>query len=865
MIKFLDIKKFIKLSIIALLALVLNVGFVEDSSAGPDGLGGSGWSSMGQNSGYSSSSTKSCYPGDKVRQVKSCTLCPLFVLVFNTVSKVGALSANSFTDGIIKVVIIGFAIWLAIETMKFVGSWKTKDLKDYVQAIITKGFIVLVVLMILKAGVGSFYNVFVQPVYNTAQTMSQIMFNSGTDKKEASNDASISGLKEITNGLPSSMGASIVKTMTMMENRVRQLNALGVAMLCQSWEDRWFIFPKAKYFIFGGAVWILTIAIIIMVPFIMIDSVFQLGVATALMPFAVGAYAFDYTKKMLCKKVWDTFLNSAFSFLFTSVIIIILLGAILTATKSGIGGIANYDEMFKIGSSAGYNTFAQFKDSVSWGSGAFLNLVFIFLLAWTVADMGISFAKKFATSMSETKIGSELGSAAGSLAQTAARKTMNPIGNAMKTGAKATASRIGRGVKHLGGRLATKRAQRKFDRQAQKMNVANAEGPVSIKVSKNKTLTKDENGNIIKTMNKEKVHKNGTKTIKENKEIRTPNVVIRIQTTTTKKMVNGKWETVDTKTVERMKVLSEKAEGLMNANGTCNYKAMEKLLEGTSGETKNIIRANAIRQITEARFSKVAFNPSSEKLSKPAETTIDAKGNIVTKYTTVSGEVIFTSTKMRPDGIIESTLSRVKKNGKVLTLQSDGIRQKMSVSLLDDKLKKERHNSLSDIKNIRDIKDYAKGKLAKDEYDLSGINNISDISDNCKKEKYTGADGEEHYRVIERVGYAYTDYYKEQLASGDINESQVPNGMFFHERSDGAVVDEYGEVVREASGKSAGGAFARYMRDSQSSKLFGEQDEKSNQSRNKYMAATESDMKYFFGNSKSRRVKDGLFGDIMGR
>ena len=120
-----------------------------------------------------------CFPGCKYNQVESCTLCPLFVLVFNTVSKVGSLSTENFSGGIIQVVVVGFAVWLAIEALKFVSSMKTKDLKDFIQAIITKGAIVLLVIMILKSGVGNFYNIFIQPVYNTAQSMSQIMFKDG--------------------------------------------------------------------------------------------------------------------------------------------------------------------------------------------------------------------------------------------------------------------------------------------------------------------------------------------------------------------------------------------------------------------------------------------------------------------------------------------------------------------------------------------------------------------------------------------------------------------------------------------------------------------------------------------------------------
>lgn len=759
------------------------------------------------------SEANKCFPGCKYNQVETCTLCPLFVLVFNTVSKVGSLSAENFSGGIIKVVVVCFAIWLAMETVKFVYEMKTKDLKDFAQAIITKGFVVILVVLILQSGVGNFYNIFIQPVYNTAQSMSQIMFKDGKgigtnkDDKKAQNDKAIADIKEIKNGLPSSMGASIVRTMTMMENRVRKLNALGAGMVCQSWADGWFIFPVPRYFIFGGAVWVLTIAIIVMVPFIMIDSVFQLGVATALMPFAVGAYAFDFTKKKLCKKVWDTFLNSAFAFLFTSVVVLILLGAIQTATQSGIGGVAGFDDMFVVGSSGGDNTFAKFKETVSWGSGAFLNLLFIFLLAWSVMNMGVEFANKFASeSISSTNIGSQLGGKALSLGKTAAGKMSAPAGNMLKNGASKFAGRVGRGIKHAGGRMASKAKEAIFDARAKRRGGSTENGVTTFKTIGGAEMTKDENGNITKK--KEKIKRNGTKIVTENKEVKSQNAIVRIQTITTmKQKEDGSWEIVNTKSSKSMQALSEKVEGFMGKDGKCNFQAVEKMLEGTNGETRNILRSYAMEQITESRFSKSAFDPSKAKLKGPAETVMNKDGSIVTKYTLADGGVVFSSAKMRADGLVESSLTRVGKDGEVLTLQTDGVRNKFSES-----------------------------KLKKDT-DISKINSANDVMLNSETD--------EQGRVAERVGYSYSNYYQQQLNNG-MHMSEVPDGMFFHRGKDGITRDEYGEVVRDKEGNAKGGAFSRFMKNSQAATIF--KDEDGNQSKNRLYASTISDLGFYFKN-----------------
>ena len=70
-----------------------------------------------------------------------------------------------------------------------------------------------------------------------------------------------------------------------------------------------------------------------------------------------------------CKKVFDTFLNSAFSFLFISVIVLILLGAIQSTVSGGTENVTGCDKMFIRGDFQGEIAFMVFAESVSWGSG----------------------------------------------------------------------------------------------------------------------------------------------------------------------------------------------------------------------------------------------------------------------------------------------------------------------------------------------------------------------------------------------------------------------------------------------------------------------------------------------------------------
>ena len=780
-----------------------------------------------------------CYPGCRYEKVETCTLCPLFVLVFNTVSKVGSLSAKNFSNSIIQVVVVFFAVWLAMEVIKFVSSMKTKDLKDFVQSLITKGFTVILVITILKTGVGNFYNIFIQPVYNTALHMAQIAVedtnSEETNKKDKKEDKSIAGIKEIKNGLPSSIGASIVRTMTMMENRIRKIKSLGGALVCSSIQDAWIpIFPKIKYLIYGGATWILTVAMIVVIPFLMIDAVFELGVATLLMPFAVGAYAFNYTRKH-CKKVWDTFLNSACNFLFTSVVVLILLGALQSATQENMGSIDGFDKMFVIGG-VGDNVYSAFKDAVDWRSPMFLNLVFIFLLAWAVMEMGKEFAGEIASSLSPTGIGSQLGGQIGSMAKGAALKASAPLRSAAGEGAKAAGRLAGRGISNLRTNVMKSRFEKNKDKAVQ-----NEDGTQSVTV-KGKTYTMDKDGNITRgKAGKTKDLGNGRRERVTNQEIRTDGVIVKRKLIQVEEFKDGKWVQVDSR-IEDSRMRITRNIDIVNDDGTVNVEGMNKLLAKTSGTAKEAVVENMNRVINQDRFSKASFDPENDaqpvsnfdpendaqpeskkdyldektgemvteyrskktgklmvsrtKLNRStgiAErrlTSIDKKtgeveildknyldektGEMVTKYRSKkTGELVVLRTKInRETGIAESRLTRIdEKTGKVEILESDGIRNKMTNMILE------------------------KGT------DINGIN-INEIGKYCEKDK-SG-------KVLAKVAFGYTERAKELIASG-VRESELgvqrdKNGKFI---KDNGMFNN--DIVRDERGNIIGGQFYRYM------------------------------------------------------
>lgn len=319
---------------------------------------------------------------------------------------------NTFAGSVVQVVIIAFAIWLAVLVLGFISSVETRDVKDLVSSILQQSFMVALVIILLQTGGASFFNLVLNPIYTTGMKITQTALSPDlskvkTDGKtlvvtQGNNSDQVTALlsqyqktpvseQQKTSyevrcdkgniygldkgALPQEMGESILCTMTTIQNQASKIKALGSSAICYSWQKRVLIFPHLSYLLTGIGLWIGGMILIIAVPFLMIDAVLELAVAAALLPAAIGAYAFKITRRY-SKPVWDTFLNSMFVFMFVSLIALMLTTAfemvLIDTTKGSLDELifANTDAM----------SFEKMLKDISWFSLAFLKICFALIL-----------------------------------------------------------------------------------------------------------------------------------------------------------------------------------------------------------------------------------------------------------------------------------------------------------------------------------------------------------------------------------------------------------------------------------------------------------------------------------------------------
>lgn len=526
---------------------------------------------------------KNCAPTQYIGTYGNCMFCPLFEVIFNTASKMAKLSFEKLSHPIMLVVLVAWALWLAFEVMKHISSMQTKDAPTLFKTILAKGLVVMVAVIFLQGDSSQFFSMALEPIFNTGFKLAQLVVGDGACSPTYH-------LIE-DGGLPVSMGNSILCTIEAIQHKLQNTMALGASSMCVGLfiKAKLFIFPSIPYLLTGLLIWCGAGIMIIIFPFLMLDTIFQLTVACALIPAAIGAYPFKATQRYV-KHVWNTFINAMFNFVFLSVIIFILTTAIeetvYNSIYQSIGASKGYAED-QIGALLDQNFMTVVVEDLAWGGIAVIKIVFVLLLGWACMDEASDFANEFA--------GSGLGS----------RGIGSKIGGLAAGGAKALGLKAWGGAKKVGGAIGEniKESAKDWNRDRQMKSIMN---------SSNRTEIKDDTGKVVgyqlqtkswfrkrdKTLTVS-VGENGTKVL-----------------TTTKDYGNGKVKTTKSDGYLKQEVMTDKdgkvlksklsiqsagLKGIRNQDGSLNNIAMAAALKNSAFD-ESMIKAAAMQEYAKQSF-----------------------------------------------------------------------------------------------------------------------------------------------------------------------------------------------------------------------------------------------------------------------
>ncbi|GEM_PF-600369 len=397
-----------------------------------------------------------------------CMFCTPFRILFNTASVMAKSVYDIFAPAMVKVVVIGFALWLAFVIMRFVSSFEARQAGQpgmVIKTLLNQAFRVLVVVLLLQGPLEDILSMTLDPVFSTGLRIAQIgggLAGGGNpaqcdiEPMEKNSSGGVMGwaiqkgldtvapagpipsvVDSDVGGLSPELGNGIQCTIKQIQDQIIEVLAMGRVCHCLAWTNRILLFiPNFAYLITSFAFFIFAIVMLLSYPFLLIDSLLKMAISIALLPVALGAFAFKVTSQYL-HKVFGTFIHAVLTFIFLSLVIMI----IATIAKQYVSEMLTEE-------------VKSAHQAITWFMTSALKVMFVLFLGWAVLSEIQKFASNFASSIGSggSGVGSgmgAIGSPVGAAANAALKnRVAKPIAKGAVKAAKYGAGIAGEGISH---------------------------------------------------------------------------------------------------------------------------------------------------------------------------------------------------------------------------------------------------------------------------------------------------------------------------------------------------------------------------------------------------------------------------------
>ncbi|MDO4162614.1 MAG: type IV secretion system protein, partial [Pseudomonadota bacterium] len=383
-----------------------------------------------------------------------CPLCPIFSIILTTDQSIAQLGWKALAEPLRGVVLTFFGAYLAMMTLKIIGSPAGANPGAYLRSILGLGFKVAIAYFLLADG-SMIYGKFVSPVIKGGIDMGIELLSIGDPgAQQCVNKAAT--LSNASGGyLSNDVLGSIYNVTDCFSQSAARMPAVGRGLMCYGWQNPTnalnqvmrvvegavgvktdMRLPDFDMWLTGLIVFIFGIAIWMVIGFYLIDCTVQLGFLCVLIPIMIACWPFKITTKYAIKGV-ETLMNVFFVFAMTGVMLVIGM-KIITYSAGGDSGA----DLGTFEAALNSNDINALKEITDLSGIELLVLIACCIFAFKLIGTINSIADQFSGGIG-IDAGAKMGGVAASAATAVGKGAAHIAGKGATTAAKIAASATG--------------------------------------------------------------------------------------------------------------------------------------------------------------------------------------------------------------------------------------------------------------------------------------------------------------------------------------------------------------------------------------------------------------------------------------
>lgn len=282
-------------------------------------------------------------------QRKNCKFCALLSAPYRAADEVTSRSFKAFSRSFSNLIVIIFAIWLAIKTLGHVSFLTAQDAAKYITDVLLQSFKFLLAYFALRYS-SDVFNLLVMPIFKAGLGFAQQFVDVGQGTTDASMFDGLIDESQVANNkvYKADMYVMLQKFAFSVNMQFSLLQAISGSLTCLG--KRFLTFFKApktgtefglgfNCLIYGLLFGVIGLLLSLAFVFYLFDAVVELGVFGAVLPFAIACWPFKMFTKAANNAV-KLFMNSTFTFMMTGVAVKICMALISNALGSTTEGNA---------------------------------------------------------------------------------------------------------------------------------------------------------------------------------------------------------------------------------------------------------------------------------------------------------------------------------------------------------------------------------------------------------------------------------------------------------------------------------------------------------------------------------------------